>query len=127
VVQLNSSWCTRVDRDELLELHVDGTDGSAVAGLHECRVQPRSATPVATWNPDLPNPIDFRSAWSEAPGVASADNAFKAQWELFLRHVARDEPFSWGFDDGARGIQLAELGMRSWAERRTLDVPPLEP
>jgi predicted dehydrogenase len=127
VVQLNSSWCTRVDRDELLELHVDGTEGSAVAGLHGCRVQDRAAAPVATWNPDLPSSIDFRAAWSEYPGAPTYDNAFKAQWELFLRHVASDEPFPWGFAEGAKGIQLAELGMRSWAERRTLEVPPIEP
>ena len=126
VVQLNSSWCTRVDRDELFELHVDGTDGSAVAGLRGCRIQPRAATPKAIWNPDLPNPIDFRAGWSELPETTTYENAFKAQWELFLRHVARDEPFPWGFVEAAKGIQLAELGMRSWAERRTLEVPPLE-
>ena len=126
VVQMNSSWCTRVDRDELFELHVDGTDGSAVAGLRGCRIQPRAATPKAIWNPDLPNPIDFRAGWSELPETTTYENAFKAQWELFLRHVARDEPFPWGFVEAAKGIQLAELGMRSWAERRTLEVPPLE-
>ena len=126
VVQLNSSWCTRVDRDELLELHIDGTDGSAVAGLHGCRIQPAAATPTAVWNPDLPNPIPFRDAWSELPDPGPHDNGFKAQWELFLRHVVADEPFPWGFTEGAKGIQLAELGLRSWEERRTLDVPALE-
>ena len=125
VVQLNSSWCTRVDRDELLELHVDGTEGSAVAGLRDCRVQPGSATPSAVWNPDVSNPIDFRAGWTEVPEVAEADNGFKVQWELFLRHVVADEPFAWDFLEGAKGIQLAELGMRSWGERRTLDVPEL--
>jgi predicted dehydrogenase len=124
VVQLNSSWCTRVDRDELLELHVDGTKASAVAGLHGCRTQPGPATPKAVWNPDLPNAIPFREAWSELPD-AQHDNAFKAQWELFLRHVVADEPFPWGFEEGAKGIQLAELGMRSWRDRRTVEVPEL--
>jgi len=125
VVQLNSSWCTRVDRDELLELHVDGTHGSAVAGLHGCRIQPRAATPKAVWNPDLPSDIDFRAGWADVPETDPADNGFKAQWELFLRHVVADDPFPWGFGEGAKGIQLAELGMRSWQERRTLDVPEL--
>ena len=125
VVQLNSSWATRVNRDELLELHVDGTEGSAVAGLRGCRIQPRAATPKAVWNPDIPNPIDFRAGWIEVPETTEHDNAFKAQWELFLRHVVLDEPFRWDFAAGAKGIQLAELGMRSWAERRTLDVPEL--
>ena len=126
VVQLNSSWCTRVDRDELLELHVDGTEGSAVAGLHGCRIQRAGTTPRAVWNPDLPNEIPFRAAWSEVPGDGAGENGFKAQWELFLRHVVADEPFPWGFAEGAKGIQLAELGMRSWRERRTLDVPAIE-
>jgi predicted dehydrogenase len=125
LVQLNSSWCTRVDRDELLELHVDGTEGSAVAGLRGCRVQPRPATPTAVWNPDIPNPIDFRAGWDELPETDD-ENAFKVQWEMFLRHVVADEPFPWGFAEAAKGIQLAELGVRSWAERRTLDVPALE-
>ena len=127
VVQLNSSWCTRVDRDELLELHVDGTDGSAVAGLHGCRVQAVAETPTAVWNPDLPNAIPFRESWSEVPDSGPYDNGFKAQWELFLRHVVADEPFPWGFAEGAKGIQLAELGIRSWEERRTLEVPEIEP
>ncbi len=125
VVQLNSSWCTRVDRDELLELHVDGTDGSAVAGLRGCRIQPLAATPKAVWNPDVANPIDFRAGWAEVEEPTAYENGFKVQWELFLRHVVGDEPFPWGFGEAAKGIQLAELGMRSWAERRTLDVPEL--
>jgi predicted dehydrogenase len=116
-----------VHREELLELHVDGTEGSAIAGLRGCRIQPRAATPKAVWNPDIPNPIDFRRGWIDVPDTAQHENAFKAQWELFLRHVACDEPFRWDFLEGAKGIQLAELGMRSWAERSTLDVPDLEP
>jgi predicted dehydrogenase len=126
VAQINSSWCTRVDRDELLELHVDGTYGSAVAGLRNCRIQARADTPAAVWNPDVPNPIAFRGGWAEVPAPAEYDNAFKAQWELYLRHVVNDEPFPWDFLAGARGIQLAELGLRSWHERRVLDVPELE-
>jgi predicted dehydrogenase len=126
VVQLNSSWCTRVDRDELLELHVDGTEGSAVAGLRRCRIQRREATPKAVWNPDIANPIDFRAGWADVPEAISYENGFKAQWELYLKHVVAEQPFPWGFREAAKGIQLAELGMRSWAERRTLDVPELD-
>jgi predicted dehydrogenase len=125
VAQINSSWCTRVDRDELFELHVDGTDGSAVAGLRNCRSQQRADTPRATWNPDIPNPIAFREGWSDVPEAGDYDNAFKAQWELYLRHVVGDEPFPWDFLAGAKGLQLAELGLRSWRERRVLDVPEL--
>jgi predicted dehydrogenase len=125
VAQLNSSWCVRVDRDELLELQVDGTEGSAVAGLRDCRVQTRGDTPRAVWNPDVPNPLRFRDSWVEFADDGDHDNAFKAQWELFLRHVASDAPFPWDLFEGARGVQLAELATRSWRERRALDVPDL--
>jgi predicted dehydrogenase len=124
IAQLNSSWCVRVDRGELFELQVDGTEGSAVAGLRECRIQPGPATPRAVWNPDLPDPIDHRAAWLDVPATET-DNAFKVQWERFLRHVALDEPFPWDFRAAARGVQLAELGLRSWREKRFLEVPPL--
>jgi predicted dehydrogenase len=126
IVQMNSSWCVRVDRDELFELQVDGTEGSAVAGLRECRIQPAAATPMPTWNPDIPSPIDHRALWQRVPDRGEPDNGFKVQWERFLRHVACDEPFPWDFLEAAKGIQLAELGMRSWAERRVVDVPELE-
>jgi predicted dehydrogenase len=124
IAQINSSWCVRVDRGELFELQVDGTEGAAVAGLRECRLQPAVATPRAIWNPDLPDPIDHRDAWMAVP-AEEPDNAFKVQWEQFLRHVALDEPFSWDFRAGARGVQLSELGLRSWRERRWIDVPEL--
>ena len=123
--QINSSWTTRVYRDELFSLQVDGTEGSAVAGLRECRVQHRVNTPRPTWNPDLPNPFRFREQWQEVPDNGEFDNAFKLQWEMFLRHVALGTPFPHTFLDGARGVQLAELGLKSWAERRWLDVPEI--
>jgi predicted dehydrogenase len=126
IAQVNSSWCTRVYRDELLVFQVDGTEGSAVAGLRECKAQHRANTPKAIWNPDIPNPIDFRDTWMDVPDNAAFDNAFKAQWELFLKHVARDESFPWDFTEAAKGVQLAELGLRSWKERRWLDVPELD-
>jgi predicted dehydrogenase len=123
--QINSSWVTRVYRDELFTLHVDGTEGSAVAGLRDCRVQHRVNTPRPVWNPDLPNPFDFRSQWAAVPDNVDFDNAFKVQWEMFLRHVASDAPFPHNFLDGARGVQLAELAMASWRERRWVDVPEI--
>jgi len=123
--QINSSWATRVYRDELFALHVDGTDGSAVAGLRECKVQHRVNTPRPVWNPDLPNPFDFRSQWAAIPDNADFDNAFKVQWEMFLRHVASDAPFPHNFLDGARGVQLAELATASWRGRCWVDVPEI--
>ncbi|MEU3271932.1 Gfo/Idh/MocA family oxidoreductase [Saccharomonospora sp. NPDC006951] len=125
VAQINSSWATRVFRDELVEFHVDGTEGSAVAGLRRCRVQHRTMTPKPVWNPDLPAGEDFRSQWQEVPDNDEFDNGFKAQWELFLRHVAAGEPFPWDFLAGARGVQLAELGLRSAEEGRRIPVSEL--
>ncbi len=125
LAQINSSWVVRVYRDELFSMQVEGTEGSAVAGLRDCRVQHRVNTPRPTWNPDLPSPFRFRDQWLEVPDNTVFPNAFKAQWEAFLRHVALDEPFPHSFLEGARGVQLAELGMQSWHERRWMDVPEL--
>ncbi|CAA9549184.1 MAG: Glucose-fructose oxidoreductase [uncultured Thermomicrobiales bacterium] len=125
VAHINSSWCVRVYRDELFSMQVDGTHGSAIAGLRECKVQGREITPKPVWNPDVPNPLNFFDDWQEVPDNATFENAFKVQWEMFLKHVACDEPFRYDFLEGAKGVQLAELGLRSWAERRWLDVPEL--
>lgn len=125
LAQINSSWCVRVYRDELFSLQVDGTHGSAVAGLRECKTQHRANTPKPVWNPDIPNPIDFRAGWQDVPDNEVFDNGFKLQWEQFLRHVADDAPFPWSLLEGAKGIQLAELGLQSWRERRWLEVPEL--
>ena len=123
IAQINSSWATRVYRDELVMFQVDGTEGSAVAGLRGCRVQPRSATPRPVWNPDLESPMDFRSTWLEVPDIQDYDNGFKVQWEHFLRHAALDEPFPWDFAAGARGSQIADLGIEAWQQGRFVDVP----
>jgi len=125
VAQINSSWSFRVYRDELFSLQVDGTLGSAVAGLRDCLTQHRVNTPRPVWNPDIANPFHFRDHWLEVPDNQVFDNGFKVQWELFLRHVADDAPFPHDFLEGARGVQLAELGLKSWAERRWIDVPEL--
>jgi predicted dehydrogenase len=125
VAQINSSWTVRVHRDELVEFQVDGTEGSAVAGLRGCKVQHRSMTPKPVWNPDLPVTEDFRGQWAEVPDNETFDNGFKVQWEMFLRHVVDDAPFPWDFLAGAKGVQLAELGLASWREGRRIAVPDL--
>jgi predicted dehydrogenase len=126
VAHFNSSWDVRVRRDDLLTIQVDGTMGSAVAGLRDCFIQPYGATPRPVWNPDVPQPIDFLASWQKVPEQRPFENAFRAQWERFLRHVARDEPFPWSLLEGAKGVQLAELGLLSSRTRRWVDVPPLE-
>ncbi|MYS22972.1 Predicted dehydrogenase [Streptomyces sp. DvalAA-14] len=125
IAQINSSWAVRVNRDELVEFQVDGTHGSAVAGLRDCRVQHRSATPKPVWNPDLPVTESFRDQWQQVPDNAEFGNGFKAQWELFLRHVVLDEPWRWDLLAGARGMQLAELGLKSSEQGRRIEVPEL--
>jgi predicted dehydrogenase len=125
IAHFNSSWTVRVRRDDLLTLQVDGTKGSAVAGLRECYIQHYGNTPKPVWNPDIVQPIDFFGGWSKVPEQEVHDNAFKAQWELFLKHVVKDEPFPWNLKAGAKGVQLAEKGLESWAKRCWVDVPEL--
>nr|WP_202122074.1 Gfo/Idh/MocA family oxidoreductase [Streptomyces sp. BA2] len=126
IAQINSSWTVRVNRDELVEFQVDGTEGSAVAGLRNCRVQHRGNTPKPVWNPDLPVTHSFRDQWQEVPDNQEFDNGFKAQWELFLKHVYADAPYHWDLHAGARGVQLAELGLKSSAEGRRIEVPEID-
>jgi len=127
VAQFNSSWCVRVRRDDLLTIQVDGTKGSAVAGLRNCWVQSAADTPRPVWNPDVETPGGYHADWQLLPEVEAQGNAFRAEWELFLRHVACDDPFPWNLLAGAKGVQLAELGVESWRTRSWVAVPPLNP
>ncbi len=125
IAHMNMSWVTRVYRDDLVTFNVDGTLGSAVAGLHDCMIQPRNATPRPVWNPDQKQTIDFRSTWQKMPDNQSYDNGFKVQWEMFIRHVVEDAPYSYTLMEGAKGVQLVECALQSWKERRWIDVPKL--
>ncbi len=125
VAHFNASWCVRVRRDDLLTIQVDGTKGSAVAGLRECFVQAYGATPRPVWNPDEPQPFNFFDGWTRMPNNQDYDNAFKVEWELFLRHVVAGEPFPYTLLEGAKGVQLAELGLESWKRRAWVEVPAL--
>ncbi len=125
IAHFNSSWCVRVRRDDLLTVQVDGTRGSAVAGLRNCWIQPYGATPRPVWNPDVESGINYIDGWQKVPHQEEYDNAFKKQWELFLLHVVKDDPFPWSLLEGAKGVQLAELGMESWKKRAWLEVPEL--
>ncbi len=125
IAQFNSSWTVRVRRDDLLTLQVDGTKGSAVAGLRECYTQHYGNTPKPTWNPDIKQPIDFFEGWAKVPDQENYDNAFKVQWEMFLKHIVKDEPFPWDLIEGVKGVQLAEKGLESWSKRCWVDIPAL--
>ncbi len=126
VCHFNSSWNVRVRRDDLLTMQVDGTKGSAIVGLRDVWIQHYGNTPKPVWNPDIPQPIDFFDGWSKVPEQESYDNAFKVQWELFLRHVVLDEPFRWNLLEGAKGVQLAEFGLKSSDKRKWLELPELK-
>jgi predicted dehydrogenase len=125
VAHFNSSWCVRVRRDDLLTIQVEGTRGSAVAGLRHCWIQPYGATPRPVWNPDIESPLNYFDGWQRVPEQAAFDNAFKRQWELFLRHVVKGDPFRWGLLEGAKGVQLAEKGLESWRQRAWVEIPEL--
>ena len=125
VAHFNSSWVVRVRRDDLLTIQVTGTKGSAVAGLRECYTQHYGNTPKPVWNPDDVQPINFYEGWARVPEQEQYDNAFKIQWELFLKHVVKNEPFPWDLKEGAKGVQLAEKGLESWKKRRWIDVPDI--
>jgi len=125
IAHFNSSWTVRVRRDDLLTLQVDGTKGSAVAGLRECYIQHYGNTPKPVWNPDIPQPINFFDGWSKVPDQEIYDNAFKVQWELFLKHVVMGDPFPWDLRQGVKGVQLAEKGLESWSKRCWIDIPEI--
>lgn len=125
IATINSSWCTRVYRDDLVTFQVDGTNGSAVAGLTDCVIQPRQGTPRPVWNPDQKQTMDFYDSWQTVPDNQAVDNGFKTQWESFIRHVVEDAPYKHGLIEGAKGVQLVECALQSWKERRWVDVPSL--
>ena len=125
IAQFNSSWTVRVRRDDLLTLQVDGTKGSAVAGLRECYIQHYGNTPKPVWNPDVPQPINFFEGWAKVPDQESYDNAFKIQWELFLKHVVKDDPFPWDLLQGVKGVQLSEKGLESWSKKCWVNIPEI--
>jgi predicted dehydrogenase len=126
VAQVNSSWTTRVNREDLVTFHVDGTHGSAVAGLQACKAQSRVNTPRPVWNPDVKQTMTFTDQWQEVPDTQFYDNGFKIQWEHFIRHIAENEPYRWTLPEGAKGVQLVEAALQSWQERRWIDVAPLK-
>jgi predicted dehydrogenase len=124
--QIGSSWANRVKRDDLLQIQVDGTLGSAVCGLHRCFVQPLVATPKPFFSPEVPQSMVFGEQWQEMPDIEPFENGYRAGWELFLRHVAEDAPFPAPLIEGAKSVQLADACYQSHRERRWVDLPELK-
>lgn len=125
IAHFNSSWATRVRRDDLLTIQVDGTKGSAVAGLRDCWTQHYGNTPKPVWNPDIAQPVNFYENWNKVPDQENYENAFKVEWELFLKHVVKNDPFPWNLKEGAKGVQLAEKGIESWMTKKWVEVPEI--
>jgi len=125
LAQIGSSWASRVKRDDLLQIQVDGTSGSAVAGLHRCFIQPAVTTPRPFFSPEQPQAMVFDEQWQEMPEIEPFENGYRAGWELFLRHIAEDAPFPAPLLEGAKSVQLAEACYRSHRERRWVDLEPL--
>jgi predicted dehydrogenase len=120
-----SSWATRVRRDDLLTLQVDGTHGSAVAGLHRCHVQTSVQTPtIAHFSVTKDINADYCAGWSEAPALATYTNPYRIGWEAFLRHVAAEAPLPTDFAAGIRDVAFAEACHRSMAERTWVTFLP---
>ena len=126
IAHFNCSWVTRVRRDDLLTIQVDGTLGSAVAGLRDCYIQHYGNTPKPVWNPDIPQSINFYEGWAKVPEQELFENAFKVQWELFLKHIVRGDPFPWNLLEGVKGVQLAEKGLESWQKRSWIEIPEIK-
>lgn len=125
IAQINSSWTVRVHRDELVEFHVDGTHGSAVVGLFGAEIQPRGATPKPVWNPDLEDAHDYAADWQRVPDNDVFLNGFRQQWQDFLVSYVQETPYAFDLLAGARGVQLAEAGLRSRREGRKIALETL--
>jgi len=120
-----SSWATRVHRDDLLTLQVDGSKASAVAGLHRCQVQSIVRTPnIAHFSVMKDIGADYRGGWTEAPPLAAYNNPYRVGWERFLRHVATDAPMPSDFAAGIRDVAFAEACHRSMIEHGWVAFPP---
>lgn len=126
MAQIMSSWCVRVRTEDIIVMQVDGSDGSAVAGLNHCYTQRRENTPKGQWSLDVAEPLDFYRDWQKMPEVEPYKNAFRIQWELFLKHVVEGGDFPWNLRAGAQGVQFAEAAEASWKDRRWIDLPDLK-
>jgi predicted dehydrogenase len=118
------SWATRVRRDDVLTFQIDGTGGSAIAGVHRCWAQSASDTPeIRHINPMVDIAFDYRRDWKEVSEPVDRTNPYRIGWERFLRHIVAGEPLASDLSAGIRDVKLVEACNRSAAEGRwiTLD------
>ena len=122
LVQINSDWCTRVRKDDLVTFKVDGELGSALATLSQCYLQPLDKTPRPIWNPDEKQKHNFFNDWELVFENETYENAFKTQWILFLKHIAEGSPWDYGLEKGAEAVRFAELALKSWKEKKWINL-----
>jgi predicted dehydrogenase len=126
ITRVTSSWATRVRGDDMITMRIDGSDGSATAGLHRCFMQPAGATPRPLFDIDKPRPYDLNDGWLEVPQVWPVHNGYRQGWEMFLRHVVEDKPTTAPLLQGAKHLQLADACAQSARERRWIDLEELK-
>ena len=137
IAQVNSSWAVRVERKELVEFQVDGTHGSAVAGLFGCRIQPREATPEAGVEPrPAHRPRTSAPSGRRCPTTRSSATGSARSGSSSCSTSTHGRPHPYDFAAGVRGLRLVEAGLQSSrrgpaggavtvsATRRTLGTVP---
>ena len=87
IAHINMSWTTRVYRDDLVTFQVDGTLGSAVAGLTDCGSSPRG-TPRPVWNPDEKRTTNFFATGRKCPRTHLRQR-FQGEWKCSSATSAR--------------------------------------
>ena len=118
-----SSWATRVRRDDLLTFQIDGTQGSANAGLHRCYVQTGAQTPhTAHFSVATDLNIDYRVKWTEVHDGVSPTNPYRVGWENFLRHVGTGAPMPADLAAGIRDVQFAQACYQSMKDAKWIDL-----
>ena len=125
VGEVFSSWATRIRRDDMLVVSVDGTQGSAHATLHDCFTQTLGTTPKPVFPVQAPQAMDFFGQWQKAPELTPFKNSYRMAWEAFLRHVAEEAPNGASLLQAARGLQLIEACYESHRSRRWVEMPAL--
>lgn len=125
LAQVSSSWATRIRGDDMLTMQIDGSGGSAVAGLHHCYIMPAAATSKPHFDIDKPRTYSLNDDWMEVPEVWPGKNGYRQGWEMFLHHIAEGTPNTTTLLAGAKHLQLADACLQSHKERRWVELEEL--